>query len=48
MEIIEETKDLFDIFNDDKADQLEFLKTKKLALNAKVTKIYPERQFSAI
>jgi hypothetical protein len=36
MEIVEETKDLFDIFNDDKADDLEFLKSKKIALNAKV------------
>jgi hypothetical protein len=36
MEIEEQTQDLFDIFNDEKADQLDFLKAKKIALNAKV------------
>jgi hypothetical protein len=32
----ETTKDLFDIFNDDSAEQFEFLKNKRIALNAKV------------
>ena len=33
---LEETKDLFDIFNDEKLTQYEFLKSKRVLINAKV------------
>jgi hypothetical protein len=33
---MEESKDIFDIFNDDSAEQYELLKSKRIALNAKV------------
>lgn len=41
---MEESKDIFDIFNDESVEQYEFLKSKRIALNAKVISIYNIRK----